>query len=92
MGLLADIQALSTASVQLATDTAAVAAAQVSLASLQATVASDTAAGSTADATLSADLKTSGPAYTVNADGTASFYAFSDMAPGYTIVVAALAS
>jgi len=81
MGLLADIQAISSDSAKLATD-------QAALTASQAAVTADTAASAAADSQLSTDLQAAGPTFVPNADGTVSVYSFAATPPGYTIVVA----
>jgi hypothetical protein len=88
VGILVDIQAISTDSAQLATDTAALAALQTSIDADTAAIAADTATVATANQTLSTDLQTSGPVFVTNADGSISVYQFSATAPGYTITKA----
>jgi hypothetical protein len=88
MGLLADIQAISAASAQLATDTATLAVDQAAVDAAAAAIAADQSGSGAADAQLSTDLQASGPAFVLNADGTANVFAFAATPPGYTITVA----
>ena len=92
MGVLADIQAISTDSAQLAADQATLSALQAQVDAAQAAIAADTSAATQADATLSADLQVSGPVFTANLDGSVSVYQFATTPPGYTITKAIPAS
>ena len=93
MGVLADIQAISTDSAQLAADQATLSALQAQVDAAQAAIAADTSAATQADATLSADLQVSGPVYVPNiSDQSVTVYQFATTPPGYTIIKAVLAS
>jgi hypothetical protein len=92
MGVLADIQAISSDSAQLATDQASLADLTTKVAAAQAAIAADQTASNGADGQLSTDLQASGPAFVLNADGSASVYEFASVPPGYTITVATPAS
>ena len=87
--ILADINAISAGSAQLATDTATLNLDTAAVTAQQAAVASDATANATADAQLSSDLMDHGKAvFVLNADGTASVYQFATTAPGYIITAA----
>ena len=88
MGILADIQAISTDSASLAMDIAALAALETSIDADTAAIAADTATVATANTQLSTDLQTTGPVFVVNDDGSVSVYQFSASPPGYTITTA----
>lgn len=88
MGILSDIQAISTASTKLAVDQATLAQLQVQVAAATDAITGDTTASGQADARLSADLQAGGPVYTPNDGGSVSVYQFSANPPGYTITKA----
>ena len=58
----------------------------------QAAIAADTAAIANADAALSTSLNTTGPQTVGNADGSNTVYAFAEVPPGYTVIVAVAAT
>ena len=87
--LLDDINAIGTDSAQLAVDQGTVVTAQTALTNAQAVVAADSTTVSAADNTLSQALQTANTlGYVLNADGSASIYAYSASRPGFTITTA----
>jgi len=88
MSILADINAISESSAELASDQADLAALQLQVAGKVAEIENDSTASAQADAALSTDLAASGPVFVLGADGNVKVYSFSDQPPGYMIVTA----
>ncbi len=83
------INALSGGSVKLATDQGTLVTAQAAVVAAQTEVDADAQSITAEDTTLSLALQASGPRFVINpADGSASFYTYSTLPPGFTIVVA----
>lgn len=82
--VLDDINAVATSDAAVATANQGVATAQAALTAAQAQVTTAQAADTASDQQLSADLQASGPVFVSNQDGSATFYAFSPDAPGFT--------
>jgi hypothetical protein len=91
IGILADIQAISDDSAELAKDQADLMVLQAQVDSKAAEIESDTTASTAANQKLSDDLVASGPVYVLNPDSTVSLYQFSAVPPGFMITTAKLA-
>lgn len=88
MKILDSILAVAAADKAVADAAAGVVTAQAQLQAAQAQVTTARAADVAADQQLAADLKAGGPVFVVNQDGTATFYAAADGAPGFTVTTA----
>ena len=89
MGVLLDIQKISTDSAAAATLLGQLQTAQAAVAAIQSQIDSGNSAVTADDTQLSTDLQAlPSPVFVLNPDGSASVYAYSAAPPGFTIVTA----